>query len=209
MKFVTFTIISVCFVLNVASGKLNNVEEKLKLSTFNVLSKVNSSTLFPSINSHSKSYSQKEKTWLLTQEWIIDNINRLNHQLNELARDYNQHVERTKEEKSLKEAEFVRDITTLRADHSVIEQHQQQILNYIKHNRMKNQLSELLTREHMNNFHQTSFLNNLKKKRHSILKFIKSEKEFEKHTKNNVTQIFDQLTSLKNLFELNSQPLKI
>jgi len=142
----------------------------------------------------SQEYSQREKTWLLTQQWMIDNINRLHHELNELARDYNQHVERSREEQSQKEAEFVRDITSLRADHSVIEQHQQQILDYIKVNSKNNNINNIDNNNQISSqiermislkpaYYKIAASKSLKKRRHLLSNLLKREKQFEDEAK--------------------------
>lgn len=86
----------------------------------------------------SEKLTSREKTLLITQKWLIDNINLLRREMNELARDYNQHVDSSKAEEVRKEVEFVRDVSSLRSDHTILQQTLQQLIDIVKnsHNQL-------------------------------------------------------------------------
>jgi len=217
MKLVCFILISVYLISSVELSviKVNDFNEESKPNESSGSASVSKTQIISNLSSSFTNavrvnYSQREKTWLLTQQWMIDNINRLHHELNELARDYNQHVERSREEQSQKEAEFVRDITSLRADHSVIEQHQQQILDYIKVNSKNNNINNIDNNNQISSqiermislkpaYYKIAASKSLKKRRHLLSNLLKREKQFEDEAKQNVSQLYDKLNSLNDI----------
>lgn len=62
----------------------------------------------------------KNLNWLQTRKWLIESVGRLSHELNELARDYSEHVEAEKVLSDKQQQQLNRDIASLRADHSVM-----------------------------------------------------------------------------------------
>jgi hypothetical protein len=146
--------------------------------------------------------SNKERNWLLTKAWLIDNINRLRHEFNELERDYSNHVETSNTLNSNKDKQLVQDIATLRADHTVLSQQQKQIIQLIKKNQILNNGNHE-SKEETKVTETTTNSNLLKKKhkkRHSNFKhFQQKEQLFEDQTKRNMTEVFAEMSALHDI----------
>jgi len=146
--------------------------------------------------------SNKERNWLLTKAWLIDNINRLRHEFNELERDYSNHVETSNTLNSNKDKQLVQDIATLRADHTVLSQQQKQIIQLIKKNQILTNGNHE-SKEETKVIETTTNSNLLKKKhkkRHSNLKhFQQKEQLFEDQTKRNMTEVFAEMSALHDI----------
>lgn len=157
---------------------------------------------------------------LITQKWLIDNINLLRREMNEIARDYNQHVDGSKSEEVRKEVEFVRDVSSLRADHTILAQTQQQIVSMLKNSQLisggsshpagdseeSNEIpaADSRPRRHRNREHLRRLISGL----------IKEERELKQETEKNVSQISQQVSALDELThslfrELNSMKEKL
>ena len=152
--------------------------------------------------------TNKERNWLLTKAWLIDNINRLRHEFNELERDYSQHIESANTLNTNKDKQLVEEMATLRADHTVLSQQQNQIIQLIKKSQLKPTLSEP-SKEH---WKETNSSDNsvLPKKRHkkrhtNSRNLTKKELTFEEQTKRNMSEVFAEMSSLHditiNIFE--------
>lgn len=168
------------------------------------------STTSSSVSSSSSSHSHSspasisaahERTLLITQKWLIDNINLLRREMNEMARDYNHHIDANKQEAIRKEAEFARDVDSLRADHTLLARNQLQIINLIK-NQQQHSTSTIKSNENENNniesTSDSSTINNHHRKnlRHLVYDLIKEEANFESETKHNLSSLTTQLTDL-------------
>jgi len=147
--------------------------------------------------------SNKERNWLLTKAWLIDNINRLRHEFIELERDYNHHIESSDAMEVAKDKRMVQEMATLRADHTVLAQQQKQIIQLIK--QRSHTTGPYVPRSE---FIETSTVMPKKshKKRDSHLKhLIKKEQSFEDQTKRNMSEVFAEMTALHditvNIFE--------
>lgn len=148
------------------------------------------------------SSSNKERNWLLTKAWLIDNINRLRHEFNELERDYSHHIETSNTLNTNKDKQLVQDIATLRADHTVLSQQQKQIIQLIKKNQILNNGNHesRQTNEVMETTTSSSFLKKRHKKRHSNFKhFQQKEQLFEDQTKRNMSEVFAEMSALHDI----------
>ena len=164
-----------------------------------------SSSSFSPSHPHSSSASisaAHERTLLITQKWLIDNINLLRREMNEMARDYNQHIDANKQEAIRKEVEFVRDVDTLRADHTLLARNQLQIINLIKNQQQSVTITNSNENENnSNNIESTSDSStnqhhHRKHLRHLVYDLIKEEANFENETKHNLSSLTTQLTDL-------------
>lgn len=94
-------------------------------------------------------FLQKEKKWLQSEKWLIDNVYRLRNELNSLKREVaelrlSQQPQPIGNHRSTAgrltngdlgdsyRSEFVHDIGTLRADHNALAQQQQQLMQLLK-----------------------------------------------------------------------------
>jgi len=97
---------------------------------------------------------QKEKNWLQTEKWLIDNVYRLRNELGDIKRELSDQkkLNLLLNQKSLngplhkfvspsndpvKNANFIQDLTSLRNDHSLISQQQNQIIQSTKDNQQQ------------------------------------------------------------------------
>ena len=146
--------------------------------------------------------ANNEKNWLLTKAWLIDNINRLKRELNELERDYSQHLDSIERINSQKEKQFLEDINKLRADHAVLSQQQKQIIYLIK----KNQLLRLKPSE--NDIHYVSMNMKPTKLLDSVVEVKRQIKRdltqsyteaFQTETRRNTKEVFAELSALHDI----------
>lgn len=72
--------------------------------------------------------TNSDKNWLLTKAWLIDNINRLKHELNELERDYSQHLTIIERANAQREKVLGEDVRKLREDHMILSQQLKQLI---------------------------------------------------------------------------------
>ena len=145
----------------------------------------------------------KVKNWLLTKAWLIDNINLVKKELNELATDYNQHVEASNTLNHDQQQQLVQEVATLRADHAVLANQQKQIISliksYSKSNVGKSNQVEKNKNE-VNNYYEEKHevLNKNHKKRHIIFSRHHFQ-QFEDQTRHNITELSEQLSSLHDI----------
>jgi len=152
----------------------------------------------------SASTANKERNWLLTKAWLIDNINRLRHEFNELERDYSHHVESSDTMKQMKDKKTVEEMATLRADHTVLSQQQKQIIQLIKRSQLYSTGPYVSKHQMMATTTQSPKKSH--KKRHSnFTHFVKKEQSFEDQTKHNMSEVFAEMSALHditiNIFE--------
>jgi len=157
---------------------------------------------------------KKERNWLLTKAWLIDNINRLRHELNELSRDYNQHVETMSNVHHEQQKQLVLEIATIRADHSVLSQQQKQIIQLIQANRDHNSESNsipqvnstpstlssttssyasIVSNEHSGHHHEKRH-----RRRHTHHP-NHHQQTFEEQTQRNISELYSQLVNLHDI----------
>jgi hypothetical protein len=157
---------------------------------------------------------KKERNWLLTKAWLIDNINRLRHELNELARDYNQHIETSSNNHREQQKQLVLEIATIRADHTVLSQQQNQIIQLIKGNQIHNsesnsipQINELSSTTTTpvsihSNEHSPHHVKR-HKRRHSrhthSHQHEHHQQVFEEQTQRNITELYSQVVNLHDI----------
>ena len=149
----------------------------------------------------------KVKNWLLTKAWLIDNINLVKKELNELATDYNQHVEASNTLNHDQQQQLVQEVATLRADHAVLANQQKQIISLIKSfsksnvgrsnqvEKNKNQVNNYYEEKHEE---RHEVLNKNHKKRHIIFSRHHLQ-QFEDQTRHNITELSEQLSSLHDI----------
>lgn len=157
-----------------------------------------------------------DKNWLLTKAWLIDNINRLRRELNELERDYSQHLDSYQRDQQRDRNELIEDIVKLRADHQFLSQQQKQIFLLIKKNhyfRQKSMQSERY-RTKIPDSNQQS--NQIERKKKTIKRDINGGRKlknvvspvsnriivkepFESMTKRNMKEVFAELSSLHDI----------
>lgn len=151
-------------------------------------------------NASSLTSANKDKNWLLTKAWLIDNINRLRHEIGELERDYSQHLQAEQQNSVHKEQQLLADISKLRADHTVLSQQQKQILYLIKKRTPYFKIKgNVPSRNDIN--YKTNGMDHGKASdpaRQMIKRDLQSgrEESFEAETKRNMKQVFAELSSL-------------
>lgn len=161
----------------------------------------------------------KVKNWLLTKAWLIDNINLVKKELNELATDYNQHVEASNTLNHDQQQQLVQEVATLRADHAVLANQQKQIISLIKSysksnvgkpnqvekskNQVNNDYEEKHEEKHKEKYEEKheerhEVLNKNHKKRHIIFSRHHIQ-QFQDQTRHNITELSEQLSSLHDI----------
>ena len=189
------------------TAPLVNTNENKVLS--NSASKPIESTTTTSTTTTTSASTSKERNWLLTKAWLIDNINRLRHEFNELERDYSQHIENDNTLNLKKDKQLVEEMATLRADHTVLSQQQKQIIQLIKKSQIKSITSQPTKQQwtETNGSDNSVVLKRHKKRQiHSNFNdFVKKEQTFEDQTKRNMSEVFAEMSALHditiNIFE--------
>ena len=163
-----------------------------------------SSTVSPTTAS-----SNKERNWLLTKAWLIDNINRLRHEFNELERDYSHHIDAAKVIDNDHDKKLVQDMSTLRADHIVLSQQQKQIIELIKKSQYESVKPTVVNKQQWLRDRQESgsssgrvssnsvLIKKRHKKRDSHLKNM--VQTFEDQTKRNMSEVFAEMSALHDI----------
>lgn len=182
---------------------------RTSVSTTSGLRLSGNSTAAPTAMSNSVT-TNKERNWLLTKAWLIDNINRLRHEFNELERDYSHHIEAAKTMNTEHDKKLVQDMSTLRADHIVLSQQQKQIIELIKksqYNSVQPDLKRRWTRPSasansvvdpsVNSSMNSVLIKKRHKKRDSHLKNM--VQTFEDQTKRNMSEVFAEMSALHDI----------
>lgn len=163
----------------------------------------------PQVTATPSSMSNKERNWLLTQKWLIDSINRLRSELNELARDYNQHMQTENYSAQHELKELIHDLASLRADHTVLADQQKQIIGLIKERQSPQSPQSPQSSKQSDQQDQQSDQNEIDAKRlvyshhkhhkRRSSKLWKKEKLFEEQTKQNLSLISSEITALHDI----------
>lgn len=146
-----------------------------------------------------------DENWHVTQKWLIESINRLRGEINELGHNYEVHF-RNKETDDMKnQQDFVHDLAVLRADHSVLANQQQKIIDLIKEWRDADTIkttTETTVPQHPSlESHPDPVVRHHRRKhrRRIFSDFMDHEKKFESQASKNVTELFGEVSALHDI----------
>lgn len=151
--------------------------------------------------------TNSDKNWLLTKAWLIDNINRLKHELNELERDYSQHLTIIEKTNSQREKTLGEDVRKLREDHMILSRQLKQIIFlFRKNNKLGKQFAvsendinyKSMTTQAQRLMNVKSTLSKRQPTKRDLSRKvypIESE-DFTSETRRNMREVFTELSSL-------------
>lgn len=158
--------------------------------------------------SRSSTATTRDENWKITQKWLIESINRLQKDMNDISSSYTAHVDAAKSDSFKKERVFVHDVQILRADHTVLANQQQQIIQLIKERRLSDKAEEEANDNQKKAEKKTSAMSddqssNRKSHHHRRhtrrSQHVEQEKKFEANTQKNVTELFAQVSALHDI----------
>lgn len=145
--------------------------------------------------------SKRGTNWLTTQNWLIDSINRLQRELNEVSTSITGHLDASDAESQSRQRAFVHDVAVLRADHTILSQQQQRIIQLIKERTLRdsdaaasNDNQDGETKDEINvNARKSVIVEHRAAAKHKRRPFVRAVKKFEAETKQNITEVFAEL----------------
>lgn len=146
-------------------------------------------------NLDSENYRQRTN-WLKTQNWLIDSINRLQREVNELSTSVTGHLDANDAESQSQQRAFVHDVAVLRADHTILAQQQQRIIQLIKErlDQTAAARNDQPAASNQVNFNApTTNADQRPPSKHKRRPFVRELKKFEVDSKQNFTEVFAEL----------------